>query len=155
MTHKRIGEHVFKQKTWTEDQLNAVRSLHPEFEPFDLTMMCGTDCMEFIFDTFNIDVFEWCDQQLVAQRPGFVRILETLQYVPEGATPRTRRDIMLNWTQDRDYCDSPEFLDLMFKMLNSVTGANWHKRYAELLAPEAVTDTKKKSKTTSKASPST
>ena len=156
MTIKRIGEHVFKRNEWTEEQLEAARRVIPDFEPFDLTLMCGVDCMDYIYDLFGKDVYEWCQDQLPAQRPGLSRILETLQFVPEGQEPRTRREINTNWFGHHgDYPDSPEFIDRIFHALNSTTGKNWHERYAELVTPQ-VTDSKKKpAKTRSKDSPST
>ena len=148
MTIKRIGEHVFKKHEWTEEQLAAAHRVDPDFEPFDMTLMCGVDCMDEIFDLFGIDVFDWCDQQIPKQRPGIVQILERTQYVPEGGKRRTRREISMNWVNFHgEYVDGVEFLDKLFHALNSITGKDWHKRYAEALAPDVVAkaDTKKKS----------
>lgn len=147
MTIKRIGEHVFKQHEWTEEQLTAARRIFPDFQPFDITLMCGVDSMDYVFDTFGIDVFDWCDQQMTAKRPGFARIMEVLQYVPEGGEKRTRREIIANWiSYHGDVFDSPEYLSTIFDAFNSVTGVDWHKRYAEALAPGIEEAAKKASK---------
>lgn len=125
---KRIGEFVFKR---THE------------DGFDLTLMCGVDAMLHCYETYDMDVFDFCNLQLEKGRPGLARILEIYQ-VGEKGKKRTLREILSNWFADGDYCDSPEFLTRMFDGLNAITGKNYHKLYAMLLAPEVTEELSEK-----------
>ena len=134
---KRIGEHVFKR---THE------------DGFDLTLMCGVDAMLHCYETYDMDIFDFCNLQLEKNRPGLARILEIYQ-VPEGkGKKRTMREILSNWFLDGEHCDSPEFLAKLFDGLNAITGKNYHKLYAALLAPEVTEElAEKKAATTPSA----